>query len=847
MNFSISDLKKSTIKICLTAFAAALVLILLYDIITGIYPFGEYSFLKKDMYHQYLPFLMELRRKLLNGENLSYSFDLGLGDSFYAMFVYYLSDPLNFLAVYLPEKVTLEYLTAVTQLKIALSAAFMCRYLRYRNDRVEPLYVIMMSLCYAFSGYVAAYSWNVMWMWAIALSPMVIMGFERIMKGESSMQYIIFLTMTVFTNYYMAMVLCIYLVLYFMVCAIEAKRGIKDTFTSLVRIFFSTLISAGLNGVLLIPEAAALTHTTFSRHNFPERIKFYMSVPTLLLRSLLLVEPEDGLAHDPNIYATLLVLLILPLFFANGRISLGSRIAKGVLALFFLLSFNTNVLEYIWHGLNYPDSIPAREGYLYIMLLITMVYDTLEGVKDIKRIYLFASPLLLILMTLTAFCFARDDTHVNDYTWVVNGVFILAYIINFIVFIRYEEIYMKWGKAAFSAFLVAELLINFCVEADRDVKRSSYYSKFDNYQALVQTAMKDNRHNQGHFTRFASVDENIRNEGALMGYANDSYFSSTISSAKEIFYREFGMKSSRVHYMASGLTPFTMAILGIDYILADDFRNNGTDYDVAYYQEEKDGDYLYMNLFSLPFGYTVPSGDYTLDATLYEISDPIDRQNQACVDLMGDEVFHKMDISDIREEEGSTGFTVPEEGHYYAYTTADIEKISEYRQGELYGEFSDMDHNSIMDLGRLDKDDVIELEADDEHKDEYFVLSVYRFDPVNMQQLKILLSNNSLTVTDFSNDHIEGIIDIPEGRDLVLAMPYDSGWEVTIDGLNKNDTKLFYDMLMQIPLQPGYHQIILRYHIPHLKEGIMVSLVSLLLFVMYCAVFGRFGRQNSEG
>ncbi|MBR1876636.1 MAG: YfhO family protein, partial [Lachnospiraceae bacterium] len=79
-------------------------MLLIYSFIQGIYPAGRVTFLRKDLYHQYLPFLYELRRRLIEGKSLKYSFDLGLGSSFFAMYVYYLSDPLNFISVIIPER-----------------------------------------------------------------------------------------------------------------------------------------------------------------------------------------------------------------------------------------------------------------------------------------------------------------------------------------------------------------------------------------------------------------------------------------------------------------------------------------------------------------------------------------------------------------------------------------------------------------------------------------------------------------------------------------------------------------------------------------------------------------------
>ena len=60
-----------------------------------IYPFGDRSFLRTDLYHQYAPFFQELKDKLANGESLFYTWDIGLGTNFMAIFAYYLSSPLN--------------------------------------------------------------------------------------------------------------------------------------------------------------------------------------------------------------------------------------------------------------------------------------------------------------------------------------------------------------------------------------------------------------------------------------------------------------------------------------------------------------------------------------------------------------------------------------------------------------------------------------------------------------------------------------------------------------------------------------------------------------------------------
>ena len=42
-------------------------------------PFGRYSMLYSDMYHQYYPFFVAFRKALRSGDSLLYSWSVGLG------------------------------------------------------------------------------------------------------------------------------------------------------------------------------------------------------------------------------------------------------------------------------------------------------------------------------------------------------------------------------------------------------------------------------------------------------------------------------------------------------------------------------------------------------------------------------------------------------------------------------------------------------------------------------------------------------------------------------------------------------------------------------------------------
>jgi len=85
------------------AFLFPVIGILLVMIISGYTPFGSYSILYSDMYHQYYPFFLAFRRALLSGDSLLYSWNIGLGMDYLGLISYYLASPLNLLSVLVPE------------------------------------------------------------------------------------------------------------------------------------------------------------------------------------------------------------------------------------------------------------------------------------------------------------------------------------------------------------------------------------------------------------------------------------------------------------------------------------------------------------------------------------------------------------------------------------------------------------------------------------------------------------------------------------------------------------------------------------------------------------------------
>ena len=337
----------------------------------GIFPFGKESFLRTDLYHQYAPFLRAFQAKLQSFGTFSYSFDVGLGVNFRALQAYYLASPLNFFVLFFPKTLVVEYITYLIVLKISLYGLSASVYFRKhfrRNDYAATLF----GMLYALSGYIAAYSWNVMWLDCIALFPLILLGLEILMEKGNPTLYTLSLALSILSNYYISIMICLFLLFYF--AALLFYHGVESPQVFGRRVLYFALYSllAGLMAsVFLLPAIFALRFTASSSISFPTTFVQYFTIVDMAARLFPFVETEQGLEHWPNIYAGTLSLFVLPLYFKNPAIQWKKKCIFAFFLLFFFLSFSINALNFIWHGFHYPNSLPARQSFIFIFLLLT--------------------------------------------------------------------------------------------------------------------------------------------------------------------------------------------------------------------------------------------------------------------------------------------------------------------------------------------------------------------------------------------------------------------------------------------------------------------------------------------
>lgn len=791
---------------------------------TGVYPFGSNCILHIDMFHQYCPFFTELLNKLQNGGSLQYTWNLGLGSDFVALYAYYLASPLNWLLVLWPKAYIIEFMTLAILIKIGASGWSFFLYLResycmvgkdgtmHRNTAFPAL---VFSTAYALSGFVAAYSWDIMWMDNVALAPLILLGLEKLVKEKKVVLYYAALSVSILSNYYISIMICIFLVLYFVVLWIEQKEG---RWKALGRFSLYSLLAGGTGAVLLIPEMLALGYAESSGAQFPEKVEWYFSLLAEFSRSCTVTDPYTGGDHWPNLYAGAFCILLLFLYIFNTRIRWKHKLPRLILIAFFLVSFANNYLDFIWHGLHFPNSLPGRQSFLYIFLILVIGFETIRMQKGIRYWHL-AAALVLSLVILLGGALTTDESVTEPLSFFITGAFIICYVLLFVLI----KISGKGRKQLMRQYLfglaIAELIINMAITGFYTTSRTAYRSKMEDYAALLEHTKEEDS-----FYRVEDPQRKTKNDNCLYGYPSVTEFSSLMNINVSHFYQSVYMEGGKNFYCYNGATPLTSAMFSVKYTFSDSPLEESPVRTLVATEGEQ---YLYENNYCLPFGYILP--DEVVEEWDNSMKYQISQLNSLAGMLGAKENMLTSFTCDIDVKNGSTDIMPKEEGYYFAvYQQCSSDSLTEKVSSGRSKKFSKTTHRYLIDLGYCNSEDTITISNS---KDEMITFTVYRLNLDSVAEACETLGRQTMTLEKFTDTKIEGGIDVTDDGWLMLTVPCESGWTLYVDGVETEITA-FRDSFISVYLEEGTHQIRLSYQTPGLVAGGALSAFCICLFLL---------------
>lgn len=804
------------------AFLVPIVIMIIIFAQRGIFPFGEESFLRTDMYHQYAPFFSEFQDKLKNGGSLLYSWDIGMGVNFAALYAYYLASPLNWLLIICPKGLVIEFMTYSIVLKIGLCGLSMAYYLR-KHCHTFDFGIAFFGIFYALSGYMAAYSWNIMWLDCILLFPLIVLGLERLVKDGKGMFYCITLGLAILSNYYISIMICIFMVLYFIALLVLAEGLTWERF--IARSFgfcVYSLLAGGLAAAVLLPEIYALQLTASSDFNFPKTFSEYFSIFDMLARHIGNVKTEIGLDHWPNIYCGVAIFLFFGLYLACKKIPGREKVVYCVLLLFFFISFSINVLNFIWHGFHYPNSLPCRQSFIYIFLLLLMCYRA--------YMYLSETPWKHVLSafwgSITFVILAQKLVTEEHFHFAVYYVAILFLVLYLGVICLYQKGFRYQNVAVLLALAVVaiEAATNTTVTSVTTTSRTAYTSDNAAVEKLVSQVKPGST-----FFRMEKVTRKTKNDGAWMHFPSVSLFSSTANANLSGFFKKIGCESSTNAYSITGSTPFIDALFAVKYGIYSEEQGVSEMREFVALEEET---WLYENLYTLPLGYWV-AADFEDSWTEMKSGNPSDGNpadiQNGITDILG--TAHVLNLQIDTETDGNKLTFYPEEpGEYYAYVSN--KKIEKVTVSSWSGSktLNNVDRGYLVEIGYCDSGEEVTLTAPDSK--ESFNASVYRFSEKGLAAVYDKLSANAWQLTKWTDTTLEGTITCEEEGLMMTSIPYEEGWQIWVDGKKQSAEPMFDDTFIGVTVTPGTHTVVIKYVPEGLQTGMLLTTVSAVILLL---------------
>lgn len=844
-------------KLILAAFCLPVILMLLAFLVMGIYPAGENQIAVIDMYHQYVPFLGELQSKLQSGGSLFYTWNGAGGSNFWNLLAYYGASPLNLILVLFPKKFLMEGVTLILLLKIGLAGSTMAVYLRAivweKDKRSADISLVGFATLYALCSYVMAYYWCIMWMDAVALLPLCILGLHKILDGRSGVFYTVCLALVVFINYYMAIMVCIFILFYYPVLYFIKVQGESagHFFKTTGRAVGYSLLGVLMSAVMLLPTWMSMQSTYYISADMPEKTELYNDLLDILNQML----PNAELTYReglPNLYCGMFVVILLVFYWISRTIPLREKLLNGAFLVFLIFSLNINKLDFIWHGFHFPNQLPYRYTFMICFLLIAMAYQVFQRVDEIRVNHLW----ILLAAGGGYYLLAQKilTEHIKDLDlFVCSGLAWLALYVAILLLYKKGRLPKNLLLILTVILLTCEMASNTCTSIDQvgTTQRSNYYAN----EADIAKLVKKTEGTDDRFGRTEMNDNYILNCPAMYHYKGISQFSSSLNANATALMEHIGVEGApdKNRFNYNQTDPVTNAMLNIRYLIGKNLPIDDSDFK----QIAKSGNSrLYESIYPLSIGYmtadTIRTWNYEQENPFMVLDDYVRAVTQNKYTSVFTEI-EPVDVSAANIELSSTGdgmwdstlknetkksktiltYQAQQAGKQYLFIEADDADaitVSQEKKDDKIEIRNDC--GSIVNLGEMDSGTEFTVTIEyKEGKGGSVVSHVCTMDEAVWQDAYKMLSASMLDVTDYGDSCLKGTINVQEDGVFITSVPYEAGWKLKVDGHTREINELIGGAWISTSLSAGEHQIELSFRPPGLIAGLLITLASIGLLI----------------
>ncbi|RHJ27513.1 YfhO family protein [Collinsella sp. AM12-1] len=751
-----------------------------------IYPFGDNSFLADDLKYQYIDFFSWFHRVLLGEANLRYSFSQGLGMNTWGLYSYYLASPFNLLCALFPaDKLTL-FIFAITALKLGCIHISTAWYVQKRFDLSKPA-AFLLSLSFTFCSWTISNLRNPLWIDCLILLPICAYGCRELIRRRRMIRLVIATALNVmfcwYTAYISILFLCIFVLVEFVDYVAEEGFSWKLTLDRALR--FAGAIALGL----------LLSAWTF----LPTILAMSRGGPVLALGPLLKTSLKSLIRgflpcmwvsneSTPQFYCGIIMMLLAVSLLVNRTVSIKTRIATLVVTIILVASSVLSPLEYIWCGMRVPNGFYSRTAFLLSFFALWAAGYTLQILKDQPKLRQAYRPAVILpLLALTAI-----------------ELFANAHVV-------WNQLYAGYSENTNRAY-VATATNTIATTTERD---SAPFYRIDRTTTRADSA--------------------ALNEGLALGYNQLSSYSSAnnpqaIALLNSLGYSSVGEFSTRYAEPILAVD----ALLGVKYAIAEQAPAG---YVMAKANQPESATAVYENPYALSVGITA-SND--IQNSTLEGENPFEKQNDLYSKILGRKVELYTKIEAAKTEDGESlkqwSVTLPAGSIGYLYINKDTSAGSYWPvaltidQRSINNEAWRFDNNirQIADASDAPSQHTVSIGVAEGYTDMpqdnepvFYALNLDVFEQIISE-----LKTSEFIPTVFEDGRIEGEYTAKDDGNLLLSVPYDEGWNVTVNGTAAELTPAADKGLSSLNMQKGANRIVMTYKTPGALAGLAVSLAT---------------------
>lgn len=820
------------------AVMAMTVIGIIYDL-KGVTPFGDKSLLTIDFFHQYGPMLGELYDRVRGGGNLIYSFTMGMGIPFFRNFFNYLSSPFNILMFLFNHNGLLTSFSVIIACKAVCSVLFMFMFLR-KKVKVNNYMLIALSLMYGFSAYFSAYYFNIMWLDGMVFLPLICLGVEKLIFENKPLLYVCSLALLMFANYFIAYMVCIFLVIYFIILIVSNKKlwNKKTIFYKLAMFVINSLITAGICAFFLLPLYKGLMSISATSDAFPSSQYYSFTFVEFLAGHFTGIMPtvlSSDVSNSPNVSCGILAIAAFILFLFNPKIEINVKVAYvwGLILLF--ISFYFGQIDFIWHGFHVPNDLPFRYSFVYTFLLIVIAALSIEKIKSLKFRWISITYGIMLLLILGLQFYSKKYENISqDMIW-LNLVVITIYYLLAVL----KKYFKKMNMIAMLGFVFVvslEIIAGMNENLDITQIKDSFYEGYSDEKTVLNKIKEEN----SDFYRLENLYTLSFNDPSWYGYYGVSTFSSMAYENMAVLQHNLGMPGNEINsYYYKQNTPIYDSIFDVKYFIG----NNKDDTYYEKYDYDKLDVYKNKNLTNLL--YLSSSG---VKFWNYNNYNPFSVQNNFVLGTTGiDQVLERIEITSKDEVYNDGSYVVmkyeinPKEDNVYFYnnsTGIDFMLIGDelYYNSDDYNYVYNLKNINIMGYNDYNEKYIINYKAN-KSKVTFYVgynnyfeydFFVYKLNQDKFKSFLAKINENEIKIISFKEDCITASVSSESEQTVFTSIPYDEGWHVYVNDREVSTFKIG-NALLGFDLDAGDHEIVLKYKIPYFNLGLFISFSCLVL------------------